>query len=400
MTSGGIADDCQQMEEQPRILFVTRNLPPLVGGMERLNWHMAEELGHEYQVRIIGPKGALALAPKSVEVSEVPLKPLWRFLVGCSFRAAIFALRWRPDLVLAGSGLTAPIAWFAAWICCARTAVYVHGLDLAVNNLVYRWLWLPFIRRMDVVIANSGPTRELALAVGVPAEKLQIVHPGAELPTRRSVAEMADFRLQNSLGSGPLLLSVGRLTQRKGMFEFVRDVLPQVAHNFPDVVLMVVGDAANDALAANNQSRASIEAVAREAGVISNLRFLGRVSDDELEQAFLAASVHVFPVRELPGDPEGFGMVAIEAAAHGVPTVAFAVGGVVDAVLDGCTGIQVAGGDVNGFVAAVNDILGNACDDAWRTACIEAAKNFGWEHFGERINAVLSIRGGYAHDDK
>ncbi|HET6587310.1 MAG TPA: hypothetical protein VFG67_06005 [Oleiagrimonas sp.] len=57
-----------------RILLITRNLPPLVGGMERLNWHMAEELAKVAEVRIIGPAGSAALAPPGVVVREAPLK--------------------------------------------------------------------------------------------------------------------------------------------------------------------------------------------------------------------------------------------------------------------------------------------------------------------------------------
>src|SRR3546814_16851853 len=64
--------------------------------------------------------------------------------------------------------------------------------------------------------------------------------------------------------------------------------------------------------------------------------FLGTITVDALlSVVYKAASAHIFPVREIPGDPEGFGMVAVEAAAHGVPTIAFATGGIVDAVAEG-----------------------------------------------------------------
>ena len=43
--------------KRARILHITRNLPPLVGGMERLNWHIADELSRRAQVQVIGPQG-------------------------------------------------------------------------------------------------------------------------------------------------------------------------------------------------------------------------------------------------------------------------------------------------------------------------------------------------------
>ena len=60
-----------------RILHITRNLPPLVGGMERLNWHIADELSRLAELRMVGPAGSASLRPAQVEASEVPLRPLW-----------------------------------------------------------------------------------------------------------------------------------------------------------------------------------------------------------------------------------------------------------------------------------------------------------------------------------
>ena len=61
--------------KRARILHITRNLPPLVGGMERLNWHIADELSRRAQVQVIGPQGSAALKPANVDLSEVPLRP-------------------------------------------------------------------------------------------------------------------------------------------------------------------------------------------------------------------------------------------------------------------------------------------------------------------------------------
>ena len=169
-------------ERRLRILLVTRNLPPLVGGMERLNWHMAEELAKVAEVRVIGPQGSAAVAPAGIDVREAPLGPLWRFLLRALRLARREAASWKPDIVLAGSGLTAPLAWRAARACSANAAVYVHGLDVAVKHPLYRALWLPAIRRMQMVIANSQPTAALCRQIGVAAERIAIVHPGVELP--------------------------------------------------------------------------------------------------------------------------------------------------------------------------------------------------------------------------
>lgn len=378
-------------EPRRRVLLVTRNLPPLVGGMERLNWHIADELARHAEVRIIAPCGSAALAPADVRVVEVPLRPLWRFLLEATWQALRVAIRWKPDLVLAGSGLTAPVAKLAARLSGARTAVYAHGLDLAVRHPIYRVLWLPFVRKMDRLVANSRATAELAIRAGVAADKVGLVHPGAELPASEPDAQvLARLRAKHALGGRPVLLSVGRLSTRKGLCEFVSLGLPRIAAAHPDVLLLIVGDAPADALHAQAQTPDSIRSAAEHVGLLDNLRFLGAITDyTELGAIYGAADVHVFPVREIPGDPEGFGMVAVEAAAHGLPTVAFASGGVVDAIADGLSGYLVEAGNYPSFAKAVLKAL--ASRQMLAQSSRNFAERFAWPQFGRAIADQLGI---------
>lgn len=378
------------MKPRLRILLVTRNLPPLVGGMERLNWHMAAELAKVADVRVIGPAGSAAQAPAGVQVRAVPLNPLWKFLWRARTLARQEASAWQPDVVLAGSGLTAPIAQSAAKLSNAKTAVYVHGLDVAVNNRVYHALWFRAIRRMHRVIANSRPTAQLCRDIGVDDARIGIVHPGVDLPDLTSAQQQAQqFRATHQLGEQPLLLSVGRLSERKGLREFVTESLPRIATSKPDVLLLIVGDAPNQALHARAQTPESIQAAADAAGVGNNIKFLGVIRDyGELGIVYQAANVHVFPVRSLPGDPEGFGMVAVEAAAHGLPTVAFATGGIVDAVAEGLSGHLVAPGD---YTTLADSVLGTLDKrELLAQACEKYARNFAWPDFGAKLMAELS----------
>lgn len=367
-----------------KILIVTRNLPPLVGGMERLNWHMAEQLSRFCEICVVGPIGSKRLGPGGVDIQEVSLRPLWKFLLLAQVKALKLARVWRPTTVLAGSGLTAPLALLAARMSGARAVAYVHGLDIALERPVYRALWLPAIRKMDRVIANSTATLSLAVAAGIPKHRVAVVHPGVDTPVGKHGNDSASsmFRHRHGLGSGPLLLSVGRLTARKGLREFVQEVLPQVAARYPAVQLVVVGGNAKDALAANSQTPASIRAAAEQAGVGGHLHILGPISDGELAEAYRAVSVHVFPVREIPGDPEGFGMVAIEAAAHGVPTIAYATGGVVDAVADGISGYLARVGDPESMAAGIVRAL---ADPLRAEPMQEFAQKFAWHRFGEHM---------------
>ena len=374
--------------KRQKILIITRNLPPLVGGMERLNWHMADELSKYADVRVIGPSGSAAQKPDNVHISEAPLKPLPLFLITAFIKGLWTALRWRPDTILAGSGLTAPIAWILGKLAGAKSAAYLHGFDITVDHAIYRRLWRPTFKRLDHVIVNSTPTRQLALAAGVNEAQLSIVFPGVSIPEAPQPAErITEFREKHSLTGKKILLSVGRLTTRKGLREFVELSLPAVVNTEPDAMLVVVGEAPRNSLGAGIQTVQSIQAAAAKAGVGANVIFLGVITDPtELATAYEAADVHVFPVRHIPDDPEGFGMVAIEAAAHGLPTVAFETGGVIDAVANGQSGRLATTGNYQQLSEQIIASLKSRCQP---DACRVFARQLEWAAFGKHVSTAL-----------
>lgn len=88
-----------------------------------------------------------------------------------------------------------------------------------------------------------------------------------------------------------------------------------------------------------------------------------------------------------PKYPENFGMVAIEAAAHGLPTVAFATGGVVDAVKDSVSGCLV---EKNNYMELTQQVLFvlNSPFDQKKIQIF--SKKFAWESFGQVIYDLIT----------
>ena len=376
--------------------MLSRNLPPLRGGMERLNRHIAEELARGFELAVCGPEGSRAELPFARLVREAPLRPLSRFLTR-NFRDAIdLARTLRPQLIFCGSGLTVPTALIAARFCNARVIAYLHGLDIVADHPVYRLIWRRSLRRADAVIVNSRNTAAIAAAAGIARQRLHVLNPGVSLP-RLDAGAAAEFRRQFDLGDRPLLLSLGRLTERKGLAEFIERAMPDILRAHPQTLLVVIGEEARDALVAKAAGqRERIEEAARRAGASSAVRLLGTQPDAVVSGAFQAAAALVFPVLAMPGDVEGFGMVAVEAAAHGTPTVAFAVGGVPDAIDDPASGRLLQPGDYQGFGAALNHYLDGSAsggDDrklAEREARQAYAAGFAWPVFGERLRAICA----------
>lgn len=231
------------------ILIVTRNLPPLIGGMERLNWHIADELSKSNKVLLLSHKEAKAIAPKNVSFYSAPLRPLPLFLVVAFLKTFWLCIRQKPEVLLAGSGLTAPIVVFFAKCFAKRSVVYIHGLDINNPSKIYSALWIPFIRWADKVVANSTPTKQLCLTHGVHAQKLSIIYPGVSFPAKaRNEILIKSLQQRYALENKQILLSVGRLTERKGLNEFIEQSFSQIAKKHPHSVLLIVGDTPNQSL--------------------------------------------------------------------------------------------------------------------------------------------------------
>jgi glycosyltransferase involved in cell wall biosynthesis len=190
--------------------------------------------------------------------------------------------------------------------------VQVWGTDVELARRA-PWIARPILRRARLVIAASSFLAEEARALG--AREVSIVPSGVAIP--ESVGESE---------APPHVLYAGRLSAEKGILELVEACR--------DLPLVVVGD---------GPLRAQIPDAR------------GFVPPSELGGWYERAAVVATPSRR-----EGYGVVAREAMAWGRPVVATRVGGLVDAVDDGVTGLLVPAGDIEALRAALERVLKDA----------------------------------------
>lgn len=370
--------------------MVSRNFPPLIGGMEKLNYHLFVGLNKYFDVAVSGPKGCgeYISAGRIVEFSSAPL---WRFVIESLFNTFLRFFRSRFDVVFCGSGTAIVAGYFLSKFSSSRLVCYLHGLDIIADHAIYKIVFLPLIRRADFLLVNSEHSRSLAIKMGVAADKISILHPGVEIPNVNNSSEIkSTFRADMGMTGVPILLIAGRITPRKGIAEFIQHVMPALLKNIPTLQLLIVGGEAVNAIKVSTDTTSKIMSTIESLGMEKNIKILGPVDDITLSAAYCAADLMVFPVLELVADVEGFGMVAIEAAARGLPTVGFAVGGVPDAIGDQESGWLVAPNDYAEMTQKISNYLyGKTGDQVTTASCIHFSKKFAWGGFEGKLRDFI-----------
>jgi glycosyltransferase involved in cell wall biosynthesis len=187
------------------------------------------------------------------------------------------------------------------------------------------------------IVAVSDATRDSLVAQGYPRARTLTVHNGIE---PREPAAPAPIEPEPT---GPVLLEVGRLCEVKGQRELIT-ALSQLERD--DVTLLLAGDD----LESGGTYRRALQQQARDLGVESRVRFLGRRDD-------VPALLAVADVLVLPSWIEGLPLVVLEAMAAGVPVVATSVGGTPEAVVEGETGLLVPPRDASALARAIDAVL-------------------------------------------
>lgn len=245
---------------------------------------------------------------------------------------------------------------------------------------------------LDAVVAVSGYTarriRELT-ATGGGAPRRMIAVPNA--------VEARHYLAPRPVGprpwhEGPFVLSIGQLKERKGI-HLALEAFCRVAPDHPEVAYFVVGKRSGD-----DYERA-LEARIARAGLGHRVQLLGNVGEDEKVDLLQRAEVFLHtPVQAADGGFEGFGIVYLEAAAAGTPSIGTTGCGAEDAIVQGETGRLVA--PAPGPVAdALEHLL---ADDALRARMSAAARahaaRSSWERNAREVLAlydeVLAARTG------
>ena len=231
-----------------------------------------------------------------------------------------------------------------------------------------------------ICVSCPEEERQFRRLYGDPAGRIEIVPPAVEhaffAPGDRGGAR----RAVGLPTDRAVLLFVGRIQPLKAP-----DVAIRALAHVPDrtAVLVIVGGASG---AAGDGEEATARQLAADLGLADRVHFVAPRPHHILSSYYRAADLVIVPSRS-----ESFGLVALEAAACGVPVVASAVGGLLNIVHDGVTGLLVDGRDPARYARAISQLLDDpAGAAAMGAAAAVRARRFTWSFTAARLRRLYT----------
>ncbi len=254
----------------------------------------------------------------------------------------------------------------------SRLVTYAHGEEILVarSSRQLHAVARAVYRLSDLVIANSENTARL-VREEAPNARVQVINPGVDNSiAARGIQGAREYRRTHGFDDSEVLLAtVARMEARKNQSAVIRAVAQ----------LRSEGCAVSYLCAGDGPERPRLERLARTEGVERFVRFPGAVPEAEKWQVFAACDLHVMPSIQVGSMIEGFGMVFLEAAAAGKPSICGRTGGQLEAVNDGITGFAVDGTSAAELAEAIRRL---AHDPALRArmgaAALEHASGRDW----------------------
>jgi phosphatidylinositol alpha-1,6-mannosyltransferase len=344
-----------------RLLLAVNDFPPLRGGEATLYHALARHLARGEAV-VLAPA-----APGDADIdAALPVEVVRRWLpphggeisraargILAGIHLAGLLLRRRFDYLVCGQLLSIglPLSLLAR-LFGLPYAVFVHGADLA--DYAQRAFWRSRVRSIiagaDSIVVNSRFTAALVnRLLPATARRVVILPMGVDPAPPVDGTLVHTLRERYGLRGGPVLLSVSRLVPMKG-HDVVIESLPALAAAFPGLVYLIVGQGPH---------RPALEQLAHDRGVAARVVFAGPVPGDELSAHYALATLFI-QLSRVTGEYdglEGFGLSFLEAASHGLPSVAGRSGGVPEAIAEGVSGVLIPPEDSAAFVAVAKRLL-------------------------------------------
>jgi len=310
----------------------------LYGGAQQVLWLVAALKARGIGSRLVCPPGSdVERAARDAGIEVSPLPCAGDLDLRFPFRLARWLKDEPPDLVHCHGRRGAD--WLGGRA--ARRAGIPAVVSRRVDNREAAWLarlrYRPFAR----IVAISQAIADVLAADGVEPGRVTVIRSAVDTERFATEPDCAAFRAEFGLETGTrVVFCVAQLIPRKGQ-RFLLEALAALAPRHPKLRAIFFG---------RGPAEAELRALATNLGLGGIVQFAG--FRDDLDGYLACADLLVHPALE-----EGLGVAALKAQAAGVPVVAFAAGGLGEAVADGETGILVPPGDGEALTATIASLL-------------------------------------------
>jgi phosphatidylinositol alpha-1,6-mannosyltransferase len=335
--------------------LLTLDFPPEKGGIQRyLHGIVAHAYGPGDCVAIGTDRSTSAIAPRlpcPVTRFANPLSRLnkkWAIINLFFFLAVRTSPRWPSVEIECGNLYAALAPWLLSFFRKVRYRVYTYGGELlslrhaSIKTTVLKSV----LRRSSALYVLGNYTHGLLRDAGI--EKETIVEPPRIVLPAGSDGEYRLPRAAFSAAAPLRLLSVGRLVPHKG-----HRVLLEACSRLPPLLPWRL------TLCGSGPLEKNLASLVREKRLVERVVLQTGIDNDRLAEEYRNADLFVHPSFETAQGSEGFGIVLLDAMAHGVPIIAGRSGGIPEVLDGGACGVLVEPGDADALAAAIVRLAGD-----------------------------------------
>ena len=358
-------------------LIITRSFPPEIGGMQNLMWGLTNELSKNFMVKVFADyyENHKTLDEQvSFSIERVGGIKLFR-----KYRKAqlinefikenkvegIIADHWKSIELIKTNKKK---------ICLIHGKEINHKEGTSLNKRV-----LEVLNNIEIIIANSEYTKNLAISIGVQRDKIIVINPGVDQV--QELDKKTLDKVENLLKhKSPRLITVSRFDKRKN-HEKIMMALRNLKQIYPNIVYICIG---------YGDEEENIRKLVAELNLQAQVMFFKDISNNLKNSLVAKSNIFVMPSIIHKKSVEGFGIAYIEAAQYGVPSLGGKDGGASDAIDHLKTGLICDGNELDEVYSSINSMLENNKYIEYGKAAKENSIKFQWSRIIEKYKKILS----------
>ena len=357
-------------------LIVTRSFPPEFGGMQSLMWGLANEMSKNFMIKVFADykenhKEFDKKANFSIErvggikfLRKIRKAQLVNEFLKENKVKGIIADHWKSlELIDTNKKM----------FCLIHGKEINHQKGSSLNKRVIKVL-----NNVEKVIANSEYTKNLAIDIGVKKGKIVVINPGVDPVNELNKKSLEKVESLLKVKS-PRLITVSRFDKRKN-HEKVIMALRNLKQKYPDIVYICIG---------YGDEEDNLKKLVKELDLNLQVMFFKDISDD-LKNALIAKSnIFVMPSIIHKKSVEGFGIVYLEAAQYGIPSLGGKDGGASDAIDHNKTGLICDGNNLEDIYSSLDSMIENKKYIEFGKNAKEYVSKFEWNKTLEKYKKII-----------